>query len=87
MTSTGNPGLDVLVDAMAERFWEKLQARQVPEAAQLISIPESARRLGISKTKLHGMIASGEFPKKAVRNMGRRTLILVSEMDRWLSQR
>lgn len=88
MTTTGNIGLDAMADAIAERVWAKLEDRLADtQAHQLLSVPEAAGRLGIGRTKLHGMIASGEFPTKAVRHIGRRVLIHAAEMDRWLSAR
>ena len=51
----------------------------------LLSVPAAAKRLSICKDKLYAMIASGELPAKVVRRIGRRTLIVAGELDRWLS--
>jgi excisionase family DNA binding protein len=68
-----NP-LDPLADANADRIRARIQARLAePEQVSLLSVPAAAKRLGISKTKLYGMIASGEMPAKLMRRIGRRT--------------
>lgn len=78
--------IDPLADAIAERVWARIEQRLAEkESVQLLSIPAAAKRLDISKTKLHSMIASGEFPAKLIRRIGRRTLVIVGELDRWIS--
>lgn len=84
--TTGNQGLDALADAIAAVVWARLQDRfSEREHVNLLSVPAAAKRLGISKTKLHSMLASGEVPAKLVRHIGRRTLIVSGELDRWVS--
>lgn len=84
MTTNPDP-LMPLADAIADRVWVRLQEKFVARDAQLVSVPTAARKLGISKTKLRSMIGSGEFPEKAIRRIGRRVMVAVSEMDRWAS--
>jgi excisionase family DNA binding protein len=85
--STGNAGLDALADAIADRIWARLQDKldERGSPVYLIGIPEAAQRIGIKKTKMHQMIASGEIPGKLTRRIGRRVLIVSSELDRWIA--
>lgn len=85
---TGNDALQPLADAIAERVWARLQDKlsaRDSESVHLIGVPEAARRLGIKKTKMHQMIASGEIPEKLTRRIGRRLLVVSAELDRWVS--
>jgi excisionase family DNA binding protein len=78
--------LDPLAEAIAGLLWEKLQQRfSSRENTELLSVPAAAKRLSISKTKLHSMISAGDIPAKLVRRIGRRTLIVASELERWVS--
>jgi len=80
--------LQPLADAIAERIWARLQDKLAAREStniHLIAIPEAAHRLGIKKTKLHQMIASGEIPPKLIRRIGRRVLVVTSELDRWVA--
>jgi excisionase family DNA binding protein len=80
--------LQPLAEAIAERVWAQLQQRLSDMDAgsvQLLSIPEAARRIGIKKTKMHELVSSGEIPAKLTRRIGRRVLIVASELERWAS--
>lgn len=83
--TTGNIGLDALAKEIAEVVWVHLQDKFVSRDAQLVSIPEAARKLGISRTKLRDMITSEEFPVKCIRRIGSRVMVVVSEMERWVA--
>lgn len=85
MSTQPNP-LDPLAAAIADRVWALLQERIADsQAVQLVGVTEAAKRMGIGKSKLYEMIAREDFPRKAIRQIGRRTLVVVSEMERWVS--
>jgi excisionase family DNA binding protein len=46
----------------------------------LVSITESCRLLGVGRTKLYELIASGEL---RIRKIGRKSLISMSDLERW----
>jgi excisionase family DNA binding protein len=46
----------------------------------LCSITESCRLLGVGRTKLYEVIASGEL---RIRKIGRKSLIAMSDLQRW----
>lgn len=46
----------------------------------LVSITESCRLLGVGRTKLYELIASGELQ---LRKIGRKSLIAMSDLQRW----
>lgn len=48
-----------------------------------ISIVEAARRVSCGRTKLYEAIGRGELP---VRKLGRRSLILMDDLNNWLLQ-
>lgn len=85
MSTQPNP-LDPLATAIADRVWALLQERLADsQAVQLVGVTEAAKRMGIGKSKLYEMISREDFPRKAIRQIGRRTLVVVSEMERWVS--
>jgi excisionase family DNA binding protein len=49
----------------------------------LVSITESCRLLGVGRTKLYELIASGEL---RIREIGRKSLIAMSDLQRWAEQ-
>ena len=77
-----------LADAIADLVWHRLQDRLEGRAqSNLMNVPSVAKRLGISRTKVYQMIATGELPATVVRRIGRRTLIASCELDRWIAAR
>jgi excisionase family DNA binding protein len=46
----------------------------------LVPITESCRLLGVGRTKLYELIASGEL---RLRKIGRKSLIAMSDLQRW----
>ena len=47
-----------------------------------LTIPEAAKAAGIGRSSLYEEIAKGRLQ---ARKMGRRTIILIDELNRWLS--
>ena len=66
MNTTGNPGLDLLADAIAQRVIDRLKAEQEPI---FIDAKETARRLGRSVRSVHQLAKDGIIP--SVRQGGR----------------
>lgn len=58
------------------------EVRTVPEKKTL-SVPEAAKILGISQTRMYQLAKSAGFPTISV---GRRILISVKGLDRWLEE-
>ena len=80
--------LEPLSKAIADRVWAHLEERLTGhDGPRLISIPDAAARLGVKRTKVYDMIATGELPQKVIRKVGRRTLVISSELDRWIAAR
>jgi excisionase family DNA binding protein len=46
----------------------------------LYSIGDSCRLIGIGRTKLYELIASGEIP---IRKIGKKTLVAAADLHRW----
>lgn len=57
-----------------------MEPRPTPSQA-VITIPEAARRLGLSAQSAYAAAACGEIP---ARKIGRRWIVPVAEFDRWL---
>jgi excisionase family DNA binding protein len=81
MTSTGNPGLDALADAIAARVAARLN--QVDEPS-LLNVDEAAGYIGRTPKALRHMIANGIVP--AVRE-GSRVHLDRADLDRWVEMR
>jgi excisionase family DNA binding protein len=79
--STGNAGLDALVDAIANRMVARLQLSQ---DSRLLSVREAAEYLGRTEKSLRHMIANSIIP--AVRE-GTRVQLDRSDLDRWIEMR
>ena len=54
-----------------------------PGSANLVSVAEAAHRLGIGKTKLNELIASGELPSVV---LGRRRLLRPVDLETYATQ-
>jgi excisionase family DNA binding protein len=80
MPPTGNPALDVMVEATARRVVELLRG----EDARLMRIKEAAIYMGISKRTLESLMANGIVP--TVREGG---IIRLDrkDVDRWIEMR
>lgn len=48
---------------------------------QAFTIPEAASQIGLSRSKIYLLIKGGEL---RARKAGRRTLVLASDLQRWL---
>jgi excisionase family DNA binding protein len=59
-TSTGNPGLDALADAIAERLL--LRMEQLNPKARLLDVSGAAQYLGRSRRSIYAMVAHGDLP-------------------------
>ena len=81
MPTTGNPGLDGLVDAIADRILARLHQTEQP---RLLSVDEAATYLGRTPKALRHMIANGIIP--AVRE-GSRVHLDRADLDRWVEMR
>ena len=81
MTSTGNLGLDLLADAIAERILARLHQTEQP---RLLTVDEAAAYLGRTPKALRHMIASSAIP--AVRE-GSRVHLDRADLDRWVEMR
>ena len=81
MKSTGNIGLDALVDAIAVRLAARLNQSEEP---RLLSVNEGAAYIGRSPKALRHMIAAGAIP---VVREGRRIYLDRSDLDQWIEMR
>ena len=79
--STGNSGLDVLADAIAERVLARLHQSEQP---RLLSVNEAAAYIGRTSKALRHMIADGSVP--AVRE-GSRIHLDRTDLDGWIEMR
>jgi len=81
MTSTGNPGLDALADAIAERVLARVNHSQ---GSRLLSVTEAAAYIGRTPKAVRHMIANSAIP--AVRE-GSRVHVDRADLDRWVEMR
>jgi len=81
LPTTGNPGLDALADAIADRVLAGLHHADQP---RLLSVHDAAAYLGRSPSALRHLIAQGMIP--AVRQ-GARLHLDRADLDAWLAMR
>lgn len=81
MITTGNQGLDLLVDAIAQRILERLRAALESDKSRLLDVPAAAKYIGRTQSALRHLIAKGTIP--CVRRDGRVQLDR-EDLDRWL---
>jgi len=81
LPTTGNPGLDALADAVADRVLARLHQADQP---RLLTVNEAAAYLGRSPGALRHLIAQGMIP--AVRE-GSRVHLDRADLDSWLAMR
>jgi excisionase family DNA binding protein len=81
VNSTGNSGLDALVDAIAARVAARLHKSEEP---RLMSVDEAAVYIGRTPKALRHMIAGGTVP--AVRE-GSRVHLDRADLDQWVEMR
>jgi hypothetical protein len=79
--STGNPGLDALADAIAQRVLARLHASEEP---RLLSVNGAAAYIGRTPKALRHMIATGAI---AVVREGSRLHLDRVDLDRWIEMR
>jgi excisionase family DNA binding protein len=77
---TGNPALDVMVEATARRVVELLRG----EDARLMRIKEAATYIGISRRTLEGLMSTGRIP--TVRE-GSLIRLDRQDLDHWIEMR
>lgn len=80
MTTTGNPGLDAMADAIARRVVEL----QRGDDARLMRIREAAAYMGVSRRTLEGLMADGKVP--TVRE-GSLVRLDRKDLDQWIELR
>lgn len=81
MTSTGNFGLDVLADAIAERVYERLTAALARDQGRLLDVNGAAEYIGRTPSALRHLIANRKIT--CVRRDGRVQLDR-QDLDNWL---
>jgi excisionase family DNA binding protein len=81
LNSTGNTGLDALVDAIAARVAARLNKSEEP---RLMSVNEAAAYIGRTPKALRHMIAAGAVPD--VRE-GSRVHLDRADLDQWIELR
>jgi len=81
VNSTGNTGLDILADAIAERVVARIKGADGP---RLLDVNKAAEYIGRTPKALRHMIASGALA--AVRE-GSRIHLDRADLDRWIEMR
>jgi excisionase family DNA binding protein len=79
--STGNSGLDVLADAIADRVLGRLNHS---DERRLLNVRDAAAYIGRTPKALRHMIAAGAVP--AIRE-GSRIHLDRADLDRWIEMR
>lgn len=79
--STGNPGLDALADAIAERVLERMKAEQQREGKRLFTVAEAATYIGRSPAAVRHLIAEGVLHPVRRDN---RVFLDRADLDRWI---
>ena len=51
---------------------------------RMLTMPQVADKIGLGRTKIHEMMASGEFPRSVSIGGGRAMRFVESEIDQWL---
>jgi excisionase family DNA binding protein len=77
--------IDCIADRVVARLQEKclVVASSNPEP-RLLDIKHAAVRMGRSVSTVRQMIGSGELPRHVVKQVGRRVMVIVAELDEWL---
>ena len=78
-----NFNLDSIIDQIAERVAEKVEARMLraPNPMELLTVKETAERIGRTPGAVHQLIARRELP--CVRH-GRRVHIRARDLQNWI---
>ena len=79
--STGNQGLDLLADAIAERVYRRLTGGRQRDKGRLLNVGDAAEYIGRTASALRHLIAKGTIP--CVRRDGRVQLDR-QDLDNWL---
>jgi hypothetical protein len=70
-----------MVDAIAERVYERLQRAQAHDGVRLLSVPEAARYIGRSATAMRHLVKAGIVP--SVRR-DHRVFVDRQDLDHWI---
>ena len=81
MNSTGNTGLDALVDAIAARVAARLNKSEEP---RLLSVNEAAAYIGRTPKALRHLIGGGKIPSISE---GSRVHLDRADLDQWIELR
>ena len=77
-----NIDLDLIIDQIAERVAEKVEAiLKAPAPTELMTVKQTAGRIGRSPGAVHQLIARGELP--CVRH-GRRVHVRARDLQNWI---
>jgi excisionase family DNA binding protein len=77
--------LDMLVDLLAERFFERMEERikKIPELRRLITAKEASQYLGLSTDTVYRMASLKKLPYLKI---GDRVLFDVKALDHWVEK-
>ena len=79
-----NIDLDLIIDQIAERVAERVEhILKAPAPTELLSVKDTASRIGRTPAAVHQLIARGELP--CVRH-GRRVHIRVRDLQYWIDR-
>ena len=77
--------LDMLVDVLAERYFERMDTRmkKIPELRRLITAKEASQYLGLSTDTVYRMAATRKLPYLKI---GDRVLFDLKALDHWIEK-
>jgi excisionase family DNA binding protein len=78
--------LDMLVNMLAERYFERMDDRlkKIPELKRLITVKEASQYLNVSTETIYKMAASKKLPYLKI---GERVLFDLKFLDQWIERR
>jgi len=78
--------LDMLVNMLAERYFERMDDRlkKIPELKRLITAKEASQYLSVSTETIYKMAASKKLPYLKI---GERVLFDLKTLDQWIERR
>ena len=79
--------LDDLIDLLAERLAERVEAKlgdsEASAGSRLLSVEQAASYLGMSEDAIRHLIACGKLP---VVRADKRIFLDIQDLDRWISE-